>query len=202
MIFKPTGRPIILDLCGGTGSWSRPYLESGDYDVCIVDTQEWDDDAPKTGDVRLYEIWSPETRKPHVPVRGILAAPPCTNFSNSGAWKWKEKGEEGLLSALSVVDACIRLAVMLEPDWWALENPGGRLTRFLGQPKHKFDPNDYGDPWTKSTSLWGEFTIPEKNWVEPTEGSKMHRLPETKKRPLLRSMTPPGFARCFFEANP
>lgn len=26
---------IILDLCGGTGSWSRPYKEAG-YDVRII----------------------------------------------------------------------------------------------------------------------------------------------------------------------
>ena len=28
--------PVILDLCGGTGSWSRPYRDAG-YDVRIVD---------------------------------------------------------------------------------------------------------------------------------------------------------------------
>lgn len=26
---------IILDLCGGTGSWSRPYVEAG-YDVRVI----------------------------------------------------------------------------------------------------------------------------------------------------------------------
>lgn len=26
---------IILDLCGGTGSWSRPYKEAG-YDVRLI----------------------------------------------------------------------------------------------------------------------------------------------------------------------
>jgi ubiquinone/menaquinone biosynthesis C-methylase UbiE len=29
---KPKEGKIILDLCGGTGSWSRPYKEAG-YDV-------------------------------------------------------------------------------------------------------------------------------------------------------------------------
>jgi hypothetical protein len=27
---------LILDLCGGTGSWSHPYTEAG-YEVIIVD---------------------------------------------------------------------------------------------------------------------------------------------------------------------
>jgi len=31
---------IILDLCGGTGSWSKPYKDNG-YDVRIIDYNEW-----------------------------------------------------------------------------------------------------------------------------------------------------------------
>lgn len=30
---------IILDLCGGTGAWSRPYTEAG-YDVRIITLPE------------------------------------------------------------------------------------------------------------------------------------------------------------------
>ena len=56
---------IILDLCAGTGAWSRPYAEAG-YDVRVVTLPEQD--------VRLYE---PPRR-----VRGVLAAPPCTYFCN------------------------------------------------------------------------------------------------------------------------
>ncbi len=32
---------IILDLCGGTGSWARPYLEAG-YDVKTITIPEHD----------------------------------------------------------------------------------------------------------------------------------------------------------------
>jgi hypothetical protein len=38
--------------------------------------------------------------------------------------------------------------------------------------------------------------------VEAVEGSKMHRLPPSPDRAALRSVTPGGFARAFFEANP
>lgn len=45
-IDERTGKPkIILDLCGGTGSWSRPYREAG-YDVRLV--------TSPSGDVRTY----------------------------------------------------------------------------------------------------------------------------------------------------
>jgi len=50
---------MILDLCGGTGAWSRPYKEAG-YNVLNITLPEHD--------VRLY--------KPPENVYGILAAPP------------------------------------------------------------------------------------------------------------------------------
>ena len=60
----------ILSLCDFTGSWSRPYREAG-YHVVQVDLQHGQD-------VRLL-------RRLAEPVHGILAAPPCTHFSRSGA---------------------------------------------------------------------------------------------------------------------
>ena len=57
-------KKIILDLCGGTGSWSLPYKENG-YDVRVITLPE--------NDVRKYH--------PPKNVYGILAAPPCDQFS-------------------------------------------------------------------------------------------------------------------------
>ena len=177
---------IILDLCGGTGAWSAPYVKAG-YAVRIIDL--------KNGcDVRLFE-------RPPEQVYGILAAPDCTHFAGSGARWWKEKGTGPLLEGLSVTDACLRIVFACQPKFWALENPIGRLVRYLGKPVMYFNPCDYGDPYTKKTALWGMFNVPEKNPVEPTEGSKMNRIPPKPERAMLRSITPPGFARAFFEAN-
>jgi len=180
-------RKIILDLCGGTGSWSQPYRDAG-YDVIVIDP------LADGSDVRLFSFTNKK-------IHGILAAPPCTHLASSGARWFKSKGQTALLEALSVVDACLRIVVMLKPAWWALENPVGRLVRYLGKPKLYFNPCDYGDPYTKKTCLWGEFNIPEKKPVEPTEGSKMHKLAPSPDRWRLRSKTPQGFAQAFFEAN-
>jgi len=175
---------IILDLCGGTGAWSKPYRDAG-YDVRIIDGDL---------DVRLF-------RKLIRDVHGILAAPPCTHFAGSGARWWEEKGKNALLDGLSVVDACLRIVFISRPRFWCLENPVGRLNRYIGDPVMYFDPCDYGDPYTKKTVLWGNFNIPKKSPVKPTEGSKMHLYPPSKDRAALRSITPAGFAKAFFEAN-
>lgn len=53
---------IILDLCGGTGSWSRPWQFNG-YDVRIITLQAYD--------VLTYD--------PPDNVWGILAAPPSSS---------------------------------------------------------------------------------------------------------------------------
>lgn len=177
----------IFDLCAGTGAWSQPYADAG-YDV-------WRITLP-TADVRLVNYDALKN------VHGILAAPPCTHLSGSGARWWKEKGEKALLDGLSVVDACLRVIMLAKPKFWALENPVGRLVNYLGPPKMYFDPCDYGDPWTKRTALWGEFNEPERSPIEPEPRSRIWTMPPGPKRSKLRSITPPEFARAFFEANP
>jgi len=173
-----------LDLCGGTGAWSKPYKEAG-YDVRNIT-------APNM-DVRLYV--------PPSQVYGVLAAPPCTHLAISGRAWFKRKTNAALLYSLSIVDACLRIIFVAQPKFWCLENPVGRLSRFLGKPKMYFHPYEYGDPYTKKTCLWGNFNIPQKSPVEPTGGSKMHKMCPSKDREMLRSITPTGFAKAFFEAN-
>ena len=80
---------LILSLCDFSGVWSEPYVEDG-YDVLRIDLKHGDD-------VRLLEL-------PDRHVHGILAAPPCTVFANSGA-RW-ERSEREMLDGLSIVDAC------------------------------------------------------------------------------------------------
>jgi len=175
---------IILDLCGGTGSWSKPYRDNG-YDVRLITLPDYD--------VRTY--------MPPNNVYGILAAPPCDHFAVSGARWWKQKGIEKLYEGLAIVDACMRIILISNPVFWALENPVGRLKYYLGEPQFKFNPCDFGDPYTKRTYLWGKFNIPKKHPIEPTEGSKMQYIPPGPKQKELRSITPLGFAKAFYEAN-
>jgi len=176
---------VILDLCAGTGAWSEPYLKAG-YDVRRITLPEMD--------VREYPYPGP--------VHGILAAPPCTVFAASGA-RWP-RTPESLREALAVVDACLRCVTMCQPTWWALENPIGTLRRWLGPPRLKFDPCDYGDPYTKRTLLWGHFRrpVPLALSLLPEARSRIHYMGESPMRATLRAVTPAGFAAAFFHANP
>ncbi len=171
----------------GGRCWPPPYVKAG-YDVRRFEIRQGQD-------VRLFQ-------PPRERVWGVLAAPPCTAFSIAGASRWADKGDAGLVEGLATVDACIRIITVCKPQWWALENPRGRLVYYLGRPALTFQPCDYGDPWTKFTCLWGHFTHPELAPVPPSEGSKMKNLPGSKNRAALAAVTPPKFAEAFFKANP
>lgn len=178
---------IILDLCAGSGAWSQPYADAG-YDVRRVDLP---------ADVRLLAL-------PKEPVHGVLAAPPCTYFCRARMCRGRPTDEQ-FREGLSVVDACLRIVAMKRPVWWALENPQGYLSQWLGPPALRFDPYQYGDPWTKRTWLWGDFKIPWALVAQPRGAWVVEHTKQGQRsiaRQADRSVTPPGFARAFFEANP
>jgi hypothetical protein len=205
VISKEIPLPLILDLCGGTGGWSEPYRKAG-YDVLIVDPlRNWT--------VELFFVLlqtGKEERRwidRNGPVRGILAAPPCTEFSSAGARHWNTKNPALLDRAIATVRACYDIVQLLKPEWWALENPTGRIQTccpFLGKKKATFHPWEYGDNWIKQTHLWGDFVMPPKTvTTRPfTAYDRTHRMSEASGRATLRSITPPRFAEAFFRSNP
>jgi hypothetical protein len=176
---------LILDLCGGTGSWSKPYRDAG-YCVEIVDRLGGRDARLLQ---RMRGVW------------GVLAAPVCTDFSY--ARNRYEPTEAEYLEALSLVDACIRIAwVQMQngAKWWALENPRNKLRRYLGPARLEFYQWEYGDPGHKPTCIWGDFVPPMKQPKPRTKPSTFKSKYENA-RPE-DAITPPNFARAFYEANP
>ena len=195
----------ILSLFDFSGVWSQPYVDKG-YAVTRLDIQTGGDVLTFDSSAYLAEHGQPQ---------GILAAPPCTDFASSGARWWADKDKDGRTGeALRLIDATLAIVDVLQPAWWALENPVGRLTRLrpqLGKPFY-FQPWFFGDPYTKKTGLWGDFNRDMKrNEVEPImyesngkrgswQWAKLGGKSERTKR--LRSQTPRGFALAFAEANP
>lgn len=198
---------VILDLCGGTGAWSKPYKDAG-YDVRVITLPE--DDILKFKDYQ----WDWEN------VYGILAAPPCTMFSMA---RTVAKTPRDLRGAMEIVQACLQIIWQCQYGgkrlkFWAMENPKARLRWFMGNPAMTFNPYDFGEAYRKPTDLWGNFnTDLKKNPVEldPTKRKQSQlntqellpipkeyiRDPNMSVRAIARSITHPGFAQAFYEAN-
>lgn len=192
---------IILDLCGGTGCWSEPYKKAG-YDVRLITLPDYD--------VLTYE--------PPVNVYGVLAAPPCTCFCNASSQYWNNFDVTGkTLEALEVVNACLSIIEKCNPKFWALENPRGRLKKYIGNPIYSYYQYEFGGKFSKQTFLWGNFNTfivkgpVNSNPIRLDEASMsdLYQLPDTytlkgsgmNKRAAQRSIYAPYFPLAFFEAN-
>jgi hypothetical protein len=193
---------IILDLCGGTGAASKPYKKAG-YDVRLITLPD--------NDVRTY--------MPPPSVYGIIAAPPCTEFSLA-----KGARQRDFYSAMEVVRACLNIIWTCRLNgklkFWVMENPRGFLRQFLGIPHFTFEQWQFGDDGIKSTDLWGYYKIPRRSVNERPEHlvvkykdqhthARLMAVPKCSPeyqhlnldRAALRAITPPGFAKAFYEAN-
>jgi len=216
-------RKVILSLCGGTGAWEEPYRQHPDiYDVRNITLPEHD--------VLTYQL-------PDEPIYGVLAAPPCTMFSDA---RTNAIMPRDLEFGMKIVKACLDIIYVLQYNtksdqqkipplkFWALENPWyGRLKWFLGKPAFEFSPWEFGDAYKKRTALWGYFNEPIKTCVDinkvltkeqiekhKTNSQKLPKFdymkskdihPETfgkLDRQTRRSITPAGFSKAFYEANP
>jgi len=199
------GDKVVLSLFDLSGEWSQPWVDAG-YQVYRFDIQ----DDPEHGDVTKFSAESfmdTFSAFEGQDVHAILAACPCTDFAVSGARHFAAKDADGrTVSSVKLVHQTLATIEFFKPAVWAIENPVGRIESLTGLPPWRlsFDPNHFGDPYTKKTLLWGRFDgdLPIAP-VEPTEGSKMHKLYGGKSQATknARSVTPEGFSYGFFMAN-
>jgi len=194
---------IILDLCGGTGAWSKPYAEKG-YRVINITLPDFD----LTDETTV--AWC-IAAAPY----GILFACPCDIWSNAGSRFWPSRTSDQVLYHASILVKGLRIIMSTRPVFWCLENPIGKMIKFMGKPAYSFHPYYFGDPYTKRSYLWGNFNIPKENKVKPviinpvTNAGSASTKRETpiswligKNRKEKRAITPPGFANAFCRANP
>jgi hypothetical protein len=208
-----TDKKLILHLCADTGSDSRPYQLSDEYEVFKVGS-----------DIGVENFSAPDN------VYGIIANPVCTEFSVAPSNRDRDF-EKGMF----LVNECLRIIEEAKASgtlkFWVIENPAtGSLKDFLGTPTYAYEPWWYGSPWTKRTALWGEFNIPSRVYelwddvpklpglyVRPGRGKPslafMHKsavslIPEFIEAGFtpdsdmeFRSLCSQKFARAFFEAN-
>ena len=180
-------KKIILDLCGGTGSWARPYKEAG-YEVHTItlplfSVLNWSFER-STGEISFQSLAPsiPPQRMDVKDIYGILAAPPCTMFSFARTNAKKPRDlKEGMECVRACLDIIWSIKEVQQPTGkktlplkcWALENPfHGFLRQFLGKPAFTFDPWEFGDGYQKRTALWGHFNDPIKHPVPMTDEAK------------------------------
>jgi hypothetical protein len=194
-------RSLVVSLFDYSGIWSEPYRKAGCRVLQVESKLGFD----------LFH-WNYKAIRPEL-VLGILAAPPCTDFAVSGAQYWPVKDKDGTTrNSIKLIKKTLEIIRFLKPRFWALENPVGRLNTLVPELSKYgpwyFEPYWFGDPWSKKTGLWGCFNKPKvENKVMPIRFSKQGswlqllggKSEQTKE---LRSITPPGFAKAFYKANP
>jgi hypothetical protein len=188
---------IILHLCATEGSDSKPYRDAG-YDVRII------------GETIGVENYSPPQN-----VYGIIANPPCTQFSIARS---NAKSQRDLREGMRLVKECLRIiwecqyactgpSNQSSPlQFWMIENPAtGFLRWFLGDPVFEYAQHEYGGMLTKRTALWGYFNSPKRPILyNPLPvGSTLGKAREKASHDMqTRSRCPIDFAMAFYEANP
>ena len=109
-------KKIILQLCADTGSDTKPYQDDPNYEVILI--------GSKIG-VENYH--------PPKNVNGIIANPPCTNFSSVRTTAKTPSDEK---EGMRLVIECQRIIKEANPQWWAIENPAtGKLKKYLRRIK-------------------------------------------------------------------
>ncbi len=204
---------IILDLCGGTGSWAKPWKDAG-YTVLTITLPDWS--VTSVSFLEHTILFHSLKKTPPLTfykksVVGVLAAPPCTEFSRAKHFHGKGNYKNDFEKGLETVVACLNIIAQCNPQWYAIENPNGMLKRWMGVEQGRFEPWEYGDPYQKTTLLWGRFKMPPKTVSKKPAGIKKFSLLKSKEiapefygkfdRTVRRSITPPAFAQAFYKAN-
>lgn len=154
-------KKIILHLCADTGSDTQIYRQNG-YEVICVGK-----------DIGVENYHPPKN------VYGIIANPVCLEFSTARKGGQPRNPDEGF----KLVFECLRIINEVGQHnlkFWVIENPArGVLKNYLGEPRMKYQPYQYGSPWSKHTALWGKFNIPPvlyKKWKDVPDEIKIPEL--------------------------
>ena len=127
----------------------------------------------------------------------MIAHPPCTHLSVSGARHFEAKRMDGRQqAAVSFFMALIKADI----PRIAVENPVCIMSSLYRKPDQIIQPWQHGHGETKATCLWlkGLPTLTPTQIVEGRD-DRIHRLPPTADRWKIRSATYPGIAAAMAE---
>jgi hypothetical protein len=135
----------------------------------------------------------------------VLAFPPCTHLAVSGAKWFAEKRLDGRQQ--QGIDFFMQFPNANAPRV-AIENPIGIMSTIWRKPDQIIQPWMFGHRERKATCLWlkGLPKLTETNNVQEemlrlpkNKQHKLHYLPPSPERSVLRSKTFPGIARAMAE---
>ena len=125
----------------------------------------------------------------------MIAHPPCTHLAVSGARWFKDKQVE----QKQAIEFFMELANADIPKI-AIENPIGIMSTQWRKPDQIIQPWQFGHGETKATCLWLK-NLPKLNPTNIVSGreNRIHKMPPSKDRGKLRSLTYQGIANAMAE---
>ena len=173
----------VLVACEFSGAVRDAFIRGG-HDAMSCDLLPTDTPGPHyQGDVRdvLNYPWD-----------AMIAFPPCTDLTVSGARWFKEKRMDGRQQAGA---SFFMLLARADIPMIAIENPVGIMSSLWRRPDQVIQPWQFGHGETKATCLWLKNlpTLKATNIVEGRE-QRIHRMPPGPNRANERSKTFTGIA--------
>ena len=136
-----------LDLFSGLGGFSAAFADADGWNVTTVEINgEFDPDVQAD----IFDL-RPSDFDTDFDV--ILASPPCEEFSPANNLNGELDPDA---DAVALVYHALGIIRGLDPAYWFVENPRGRLRSYIGRPTTTVTYCQYGEPRMKPTDLWGE----------------------------------------------
>lgn len=125
----------------------------------------------------------------------MIAHPPCTHLSVSGA-RWFKNKKPDQAEAISFFSLIVNAPIQKI----CIENPIGIMSTIYRKPDQIIQPWQFGHGETKATCLWlqGLPKLLPTNIVEGRE-ARIHKMSPSKDRGKLRSITYQGIANAMAE---
>lgn len=188
------GRVRLLVACESSGVVREAFRQRG-HDAWSADLLPADDGSPFhiQGDARLLlkDGWDL-----------LIAHPPCTHLSVSGA-RWFKNKRAAQQDALDFFSRFLCAPIPMI----AVENPVSIVSSWIRKPDQIIHPHWFGHPEFKATCLWlkGLPRLRSTNQLKVPVGTerkaweRVHRLPPSPERWKERSKTYDGIATAFAE---
>ena len=125
----------------------------------------------------------------------MIAHPPCTYLAVSGA-RWFKGRCDKQLDALTFVEDLMNSPI----EKICIENPISIISTHIRKPEQIIQPYMFGHGEVKRTCLWlKNLPLLKSTNIVTGREARIHKMPPSKDRAKLRSITYPGIAKAMAE---